>query len=135
MRRNSGELCRLNLCVPLEEAEVMRTAKSVWKMTTEGRNRFGQYGAWLSVSDVDRLVSDPHLCALLSWLKAHNGPDRHFFVADGLKDKFGWPRRQFTKARRAAIDGGWIVQASVPRRGHAAAYVWGPAAQRANQGA
>jgi hypothetical protein len=121
------------LCVPLEDAEVMRTAKSVWKMTTEGRNRFGQYGAWLPVSDVDRLVSDPHLCALLSWLKAHNGPERHFFVADGLKDKFGWPRRQFATARRRAINGGWIVQASEPRRGHAAAYVWGPAAKRAAQ--
>jgi Bifunctional DNA primase/polymerase, N-terminal/Primase C terminal 1 (PriCT-1) len=118
---------------PLEEAEVIRTAKSVWKMTTEGRNRFGQHGAWLSVSDVDQLVSDPYLCTLLSWLKAHNRSGRHFFVADGLKDKFGWPRRQFKKTRRRAIDGEWIVQASAPRRGHAAAYSWGPAAKRADQ--
>jgi len=107
----------------------------VWKMTIEGRNRFGQYGAWWSVNDVDRLVADPHLCTLLSWLKAHNGPGRQFLVADGLRNKFGWPRRQLTKARQRAIDGGWIVQASAPRRGHAAAYVWGPAAKRANQGA
>jgi hypothetical protein len=119
--------------VPLGDAEVMRTAQSVWNMTAEGRNRFGQHGAWLSLNDVDRLVSDPHLCALLSWLRAHNRPERHFLVADGLKEKFGWPRRQLTKARRRAIEGGWIVQASAPSRGRAAAYVWGPAAKRADQ--
>jgi len=90
--------------VPLEEAEVIRIARSVWKITTEGRNRFGRYGAWLSVNDVDQLVADPHLCTLLSWLKAHNGPGRHFLVADGLRHRFGWPRRQFTKARQRAIE-------------------------------
>jgi hypothetical protein len=119
--------------VPLEEAEVIRIARSVWKMTIEGRNRFGQYGAWWSVNDVDRLVADPHLCTLLSWLKAHNGPGRQFLVADGLRNKLGWPRRQLTKARQRAIDGGWIVQVLAPRPGRAAAYIWGPAAKGADQ--
>ena len=45
--------------VPLEETEIVRIARSVWKMTSEGRNRFGQYGAWLSVNDVDQLVARP----------------------------------------------------------------------------
>jgi Bifunctional DNA primase/polymerase, N-terminal/Primase C terminal 1 (PriCT-1) len=119
--------------VSLDDGEVLRAAKSVWKMTTDGRNRFGQYGAWLSLNDVERLVADPHLCALLSWLKAHNQPGRNFLVADGLKEKFGWPRRQLSKARQRAVDEGWIVQISAPRRGRAANYGWGPASSGSNQ--
>jgi hypothetical protein len=111
--------------VSLDDAEVIRLAKSVWKMTTEGRNRFGQCGAWHPTPEVDRLVGDPHLFALLSWLKAHNRPGRNFLVADGLRDKLGWPRRQFANARQRAIESGWIVQTSGPRRGHAATYAWG----------
>ncbi len=49
---------------PLDDAEVVRTAKSVWKMTVEGRNRFGQIGAWLQRDLVDRLVGDPYLMHL-----------------------------------------------------------------------
>jgi hypothetical protein len=103
--------------VSLDDTEVIRLAKSVWKMTTEGRNRFGQHGAWHPTSEVDRLVCDPHLLALLSWLKAHNGPGRNFLVADGLREKLGWPRRQFANARQRAIEGGWIIQVAASRSG------------------
>jgi Bifunctional DNA primase/polymerase, N-terminal/Primase C terminal 1 (PriCT-1) len=115
---------------PLDDAEVVRTAKSVWKMTVEGRNRFGQIGAWLPLGLVDRLVHDPHLCTLVSWLKAHNKPNATFLVADGLRQSFGWPRRQFVQARYRAIVEGMIVQISEPRKGHPAKYVWGPAVQK-----
>lgn len=115
---------------PLDDAEVVRTTKSVWKMTLEGRNRFGQIGAWLPLRLVDRLVGDPHLCTLVSWLKAHNKPNANFLVADGLRYRFGWPRRQFVQARHRAIAEGIIVQISKPRKGHPAQYVWGHAVRK-----
>ncbi len=115
---------------PLDDAEVVRTTKSVWKMTAEGRNRFGQNGAWLPLGLVDRLVGDPHLYTLISWLKAHNKPNANFLVADGLRCKFGWPRRQFVQARHRAIAEGIIVQISKPRKGHPARYVWGAATRK-----
>jgi len=115
---------------PLPDDEVVRCTKSSWKMTIEGRNRFGQHGVSLSTSDVDRLVVDPHLFALLSWLKAHHGPTNTFWVANGLQEKLGWPRRQLKLARQRAIDRGWLVQLSPARRGSAALYGWGPASNR-----
>src|SRR5262249_1891178 len=32
---------------PMQDAEVVKVAQSVWKMTSEGLNRFGQHGACL----------------------------------------------------------------------------------------
>jgi hypothetical protein len=64
--------------VSLPDSEVVRAAKSVWKMTSEGRNRFGQYGAWISVNEIDGLVADPYLCTLLGWLRAHNRAGRTY---------------------------------------------------------
>ena len=68
---------------PMADREIRKIACSVWEMTVEGRNRFGQRGSWLPTAQVDELVADPHTLALLSYLKAHNGPDRRFWVADG----------------------------------------------------
>lgn len=111
--------------VPMEASRVVGVARSVWTMTTQGRNRFGRHGSFLSVADVDSLVSDPYLLALLNWLKAHNGPDSEFWVADGLASILGWPRRQFANARRRAIESGRISRTTPPRPGRAARFRWG----------
>jgi bifunctional DNA primase/polymerase-like protein/primase-like protein len=113
---------------PLEDEEVIRCARSIWRMTIENRNRFGRYGAWLPLEDVDQLACDPFLATLLLWLKAHHGPTNTFWVANGLQQKLGWPRRQLKLARQRAIDSGWIKQLAPARRGSAAQYTWGPAA-------
>jgi hypothetical protein len=97
-------------------------------MTIENRNRFGRYGAWLPLEDVDQLAGDPFLATLLLWLKAHHGPTNTFWVANGLQEKLRWPRRQLKLARQRAIDSGWIIQLAAARRGSAARYTWGPAA-------
>jgi hypothetical protein len=50
----------------MRDNEVITTATSVWTMTIEGRNRFGQHGAWLPVADVDAIVREPYELALVS---------------------------------------------------------------------
>ena len=39
---------------PLEDSEVIATAQSAWNYTVEGRNWFGQHGAWLPKDEVTR---------------------------------------------------------------------------------
>jgi len=110
---------------PLGDEEVMKIAASVWKMTIQGRNRFGQHGAWLPTADVDALISDPYQLALVGYLKAHNAPHSTFWVADGLGEKLGWPRRKFKTARQRIVQTGVIVPLSKPRPGRPVAYRWG----------
>lgn len=112
---------------PMDDAHIVRTARSVWRMTIEGRNRFGQHGAWFPLAEVERLVADPYLHALLSFLRAKNGQHSSFMVADGLANVLNWPRRQFSLARRRALEDGWIVMVSPPANGVAAMYRWGHA--------
>src|SRR5271166_5784328 len=87
--------------------------------TKSGRNWFGQRGSYLPTTAVKDMVRDPYLLALISWLQAENAPGSTFWVADGLADKLGWPRRQLATARRQAIAAGWIVPLSAPSPGRA----------------
>jgi hypothetical protein len=108
----------------MAKEEVTKVASSVWKMTTEGRNRFGQHGSWLTKADVDALINDPFELSLLSWLKAHNGPDSRFMVADGLAELLLWPRRKFRKARDRLIQSGRIIPLNKPSPGKAVLFRW-----------
>jgi hypothetical protein len=110
--------------VPMDDARVVGVARSVALMTAQGRNRFGQHGVFLPVQDVDRLVGDPYLLALLSWTRAHNGPESQFMIADGLAELLNWPRRRFAKARRGLIEAALVVCVSPRRPGRAARYGW-----------
>ena len=109
----------------MDENEVRKIADSVWKMTTEGRNRFGQHGAWLTTSDVDSLVAQPDVLALLVWLKARNCPNSKFLVADGLANLLGWSRRTFKAARRRLIQSKRIIPLNRPAPGVSVKYRWG----------
>lgn len=110
---------------PLEDTEVVTTASSAWGYTKSGRNWFGQRGSYLPTTAVKDMVRDPYLLALISWLQAENAPGSTFWVADGLADKLGWPRRQLATARRQAIAAGWIVPLNAPSPGRAISYRWG----------
>ena len=90
----------------------------------------GEHGAWFKRLQAQELAKDPYLAALLMWLKAENGPDAEFLVADGLAEPkyLDWPRERLQRARRRAIDDGWIVQIRKPVRRVAALYRWGPTA-------
>jgi bifunctional DNA primase/polymerase-like protein/primase-like protein len=91
---------------PLEEGEVMRTAASAWTYETEGRNYVGGMRAVFSVADVLPLMPDPHVTALVLWAKASFKPDCHFWMADGLAEKFGWSVYDLRHARRRAVQMG-----------------------------
>lgn len=117
------------LTEPLQAIEVRRLAASVWKYTSEGRNRVGQHGAWFTQKQIAALVTIPHLMALIGWLMGQNRPDSvGFLVADAMRDKYlpTWSREKFRAVRAMAVKTGWLVRTSAPRQGHAALYRWGP---------
>lgn len=116
--------------VPLSDKEVERTARSVWKMQVEGRNRFGQYGAWFEASDLSKYLTvlSPQAFALLAFVKANNGPASQFIVADAMRDRSefaSWSRRDFTKARRELIERGLIVPLTRKAPGQAVKFAMG----------
>jgi len=118
-------------CVPpLSDDEVNEIVNSALRYTALGENRFGTTGSWLPTETVRRMVADPHLCTLVTFLQAENRPDRTFWVADGLAKRLEWPRRKFTLARREAVRRGFIEMVSKPSLGHPALYRFGPAIRR-----
>jgi hypothetical protein len=115
---------------PMVESRVINTARSVFKYVETGQLRTGEHGAWFRRPQAQELARDPFLFALLAWLKAENGPDAEFMVADGLAapEYLDWPRERLQMARRRAMADGWIVRIRKPYPGVAALYRWGPTA-------
>jgi hypothetical protein len=116
--------------VPMIDSRVVNTAKSVFGYVESGQLRTGAHGAWFKKPQAQELARDPYLLALIAWLKAENGPDAEFLVADGLAEPeyLDWPRERLQHARRRARTDGWIVQIRKPYPGVAALYRWGPTA-------
>ena len=96
----------------MEATEVTKIASSVWKMTTEGRNRFGQHGSWLPTHEVNRLIGEPDTLVLLTFLKANNGPDAEFMIANGLAEgpnaKLPMNRKRLSSARDRLLELGYV---------------------------
>src|SRR5262249_55075906 len=111
---------------PLDDREVMRVAASVWKMHCEGRNRFGRHGAYHSLELVGQLATmNPAARALRSVLKANNGPNNIFPVANAMANsKIALGRHRFVKARKTLIEARLVEQVSPNTRDHAALYRW-----------
>jgi hypothetical protein len=110
---------------PLDEKEVMTVVQSAWRYTEAGTNRFGQRGAWMPAPEVACMVQEPDVLALLAWLRAHEGPDSTFWIANGLHEShFGWDREKFARARRRLIELEYIVQIQKPRQHTPALYRW-----------
>jgi hypothetical protein len=109
---------------PLEETEVMEVVKSAWGYTERGQNRFGQHGAWFPVYEVAAMLQYQDAFVLLAFLRAHEGPRATFMIANGLAEKFGWPRQRLAAARRCLIELGYIEQSRAATTGLAALYRW-----------
>jgi len=110
---------------PMQDAEVVKIAQSVWKMTCEGRNRFGQHGAWLPLNLSRTLARTPDAYALYGVLNAENGPDSIFPIANGMAQtviNFGW--RRLAEARRVIIGLGLVEQVSRQTQHRPALYRW-----------
>lgn len=121
-----------SLSPPLEASEVTSVVSSAWQLTERGENRFGQIGAFLTAEVTQTMIADPHLLALLAWLKAKNAPARQFLIADGLADLLDWSLPQLRRCRRRLLELGWLEMVREPVRGCAALYRWGPTAQSGN---
>ncbi len=109
---------------PMQEAEVAKIAGSIWKYTTEGRNRFGKHGAWFPLDEVEKFYSEPDDFFLLGFLRAHNHPNAIFMVANGLAERFGWNRKRLAASRRRLIERGIIRPMRQAGKNVPALYSW-----------
>jgi hypothetical protein len=109
-----------------EPIQVMDTAKSVWRMQCEGRNRFGQFGSYVPLDLVTRLATtNPDALALYSVLKARNGPNSIFPIANAMADSaIAFGRERLRAARKLVV--GWkLVEQVSPQTQHKPAlYRW-----------
>jgi hypothetical protein len=106
---------------PLPEAEIVRTANSVFKFQG-GRKQVMQHIVESPL--YQKLIADVEVWALYAYLATENGPAAEFMVADGLGPARGWPRRMVPRARRALLDLGAIKCVRFPRKGIPALYRW-----------
>jgi hypothetical protein len=109
---------------PMPDAEVVKTAASVWKYQG-GKRRVMQN--IVEAPFYAALIADLDALALYSYLSAENGPAAEFMVADGLGPARNWPQRFVPKARRALLAMGAIKCVRFPRKGVPALYRWNPA--------
>ena len=108
----------------MEEARVVSTAQSVWKMQNEGRNRFGQHGAWVPLQLSRRLAPHPNAYTLYGVLRAENGPNSIFPIANGMAESVGQRRHSFSKARKLLIELKLVQQVSPQTQHRPAMYRW-----------
>jgi hypothetical protein len=75
---------------------------------------------------VDQLATtNPDALALLSVLKANNGPNNIFPIANAIvNSKIALGRHRFAKARKDLIEAHLVQQVSPNTRNHAAQYRW-----------
>ena len=109
---------------PMQEAEVVKIAASIWKYTTEGRNRFGKHGAWFPLDEVEKFGTEPDDFYLLGFLRTHNHPDATFMVANGLAGRFGWYRKRLAASRRRLIQRGSLKIVRQAGKNAPALYRW-----------
>jgi hypothetical protein len=111
---------------PMDEAEVIKISKSVWKMQCDGRNRFGRHGAYVPLELVRKLAkSNPDALALYSVLKAENGPDSTFFIANGLaNERVSMGRHRLVQARNTLMEAGLVHRISRASQHNPALYRW-----------
>jgi hypothetical protein len=90
-----------SLLPPLTDDEVVKAAKSAWGYTQRGDNWFGRHGVFFGTEEVNRLItSDQDQFVLLAFLRANNGPNSKFMVANGLTQTLRWRVKRLRAARR-----------------------------------
>jgi hypothetical protein len=108
---------------PMENEEMNITVHSAWHITEQGRNHFGQHGAWLGFAEVATMVRDDQDgMVLLAFLRANNGPWASFMCANGLAETFGWTRKRLAEARHRLVELGHIELLRPAATGRPAVY-------------
>ena len=115
-----------NFLPPMGDAEVIKIAQSAWDYTQRGDNRFGHFGAYVPLELVTRLATtNPDALALFNVLKARNGPNSVFPIANAMADTaiaLGW--RRMANARKLIVNLGLVEQVSPQTRHRPARYRW-----------
>jgi hypothetical protein len=112
-------------CIPpMNDAEVIGITKKAWAKQQAGQNRFGQHGAYFDSIEVLGMLQDQDAFILLAFLRSQQGPWSTFMVANGLMEKFGWPRKRLAAARSRLIEMGYIKAVRHAGDGTAALYKW-----------
>lgn len=94
---------------PLPDDEVMQVAQNAWRYTASGQNHYGTRWVRLSQQEAVGLACDDHdQLILLTFLRAKNGPEAEFMVANGLEATLGLPRKRLSAARQRLIELGYI---------------------------
>ena len=111
---------------PLDDAEVVKVATSVWTYQQEGRNRLGQIGAYIPKQTVHQLAkTNPDALALLSVLKATHKPRSTFVIANAMANTaIAWGWRRFASARKALIETGEVHLLKPETRHEPALFCW-----------
>ena len=112
--------------VPMSDDEVVTIAKSAWNYEERGENYMHGRVAIMDQKTVNFLMPEPHLMALVSYIKANEKPDAKFLLTNSFHKTLGWSRRDFMNARKLAIDHGWIVPLNDPSPGNPVMYMRGP---------
>lgn len=112
----------LNCEPPLPDKEVESTTKYVWEKTEKGLNfiGLGRFAAVIPAEQVNELIRSKRAqdeLLLTTFLRANEKPDATFIVANGLSNKFGWPRSRLAAARKRMIDRGVIRRVAAPSKG------------------
>ena len=69
----------------------------------------GPLRVWFATPEANELItSSQDDFLLLSYLRANNGPDSTFWVADGLTNTLGWRRQRLAASRNSLIRRGYI---------------------------
>jgi hypothetical protein len=109
--------------VPLPDAEIVKTASSAWRRRG-GRKLFMQHV--VEGPKFAALVADVEVWGVCAYLMTENGPAAEFFIADGLGQARGWPRRLVPAVRRTLLSMEIIERVRPPRKGTPALYRWRP---------
>jgi hypothetical protein len=116
--------------LPLDDAEVLKAARSAWGYTERGQNLVGRQHVRIAYAVIDELLtnnSDAYL--LLTLLLRHNADQTRFPVANAMAEAMppgGWALKRFRSARSSLLDLGFIVCVrGASSYCGAALYTWG----------
>lgn len=113
---------------PMEQAEIIRTANSVWGYEQRGENRFGRSAHTLlpaAVTGALIRLAAPEAAQLWLLLWSWSDDRAAFPIANGLAAELGWSVEKLRKARRALVEAGMVELVRAASTGRAALYRWG----------
>jgi len=95
------------------------------RQQSEGRNRFGQFGAYIPLELSRKLARTPDAYALYGVLKAENGPNSIFPIANGMAETaIGLRRYRLANARKIIIGLPVVEEVSPQTQHRPALYRW-----------